>query len=204
MYTIRDLCKTSKLSRSTILYYDSLGLLKPDERTESNYRLYSEGSLNSLRKICLYRDAGVSLEDIKVLLNTPECDSRSISILEKTLLQLNELDKTGDFNREVFSKMALSGFTGVKIPEEYGGQGGDSLAYVLMIEEFARVSAVLSVYANTSNSLGAGSLLICGNEEQKQKYLPALASGEKILVFGLTEPDAGSDAGGIRTTAKKD
>ena len=60
------------------------------------------------------------------------------------------------------------------------------------------------MYANTSNSLGAGPLLICGNEEQKQKYLPAIANGEKIIVFGLTEPDAGSDAGGIRTTATED
>jgi len=91
MYTIRDLCKSSKLSRSTILYYDSLGLLTPDERSESNYRLYSEESLKTLERICLYRDAGVHLEDIKVLLNTQVNNDRSISILEKTLMQLNEL-----------------------------------------------------------------------------------------------------------------
>ena len=129
---------------------------------------------------------------------------REFAEKEFTAELLDELDKSGNFNREIFEKMAESGFTGVKIPEEYGGQGGDSLAYVLMIEEFARLSAVLSVYANTSNSLGAGPLLICGSEEQKRKYLPALANGEKILVFGLTEPDAGSDSGGIRTTAVND
>jgi alkylation response protein AidB-like acyl-CoA dehydrogenase len=129
---------------------------------------------------------------------------REFAEKEFTAELLNELDETGEFNREILNKMAESGFTGVKIPEDYSGQGGDSLAYCLMIEEFARVSPVLSVYANTSNSLGAGPLLICGNENQKQEYLPPIARGEKILVFGLTEPDAGSDAGGIRTTATED
>ena len=73
-----------------------------------------------------------------------------------------------------------------------------------MVEEFARVDAVLSIYANTSNSLGGGPLMLAGNEAQKQKYLPAVASGEKILVFALTEPGAGSDAGGTTTTAVQD
>ena len=83
--------------------------------------------------------------------------------------------------------MARYGFTGVKIPVEYGGQGGDSLAYVLMIEEFARVCPVLAIYANTPNSLGGGPLVMCGNEEQKKKYLPDIASGKKHIVFALTE-----------------
>ena len=73
-----------------------------------------------------------------------------------------------------------------------------------MIEEFARVSPVLSLYANTSNSLGSGPLLFCGTEEQKQKYLTPVAKGEKIMVFCLTEPGAGSDAGGTLTTAVED
>ena len=77
-------------------------------------------------------------------------------------------------------------------------------SYALMVEEFARVDAVLSIYANTSNSLGGGPLMLAGNEAQKQKYLPAVASGEKILVFALTEPGAGSDAGGTTTTAVQD
>jgi alkylation response protein AidB-like acyl-CoA dehydrogenase len=71
-----------------------------------------------------------------------------------------------------------------------------------MVEELARVSPVLSLYANTPNSLGAGPILYCGSEEQKQKYLPPLARGEKLLVFALTEPDAGSDAGGTRTHSR--
>jgi alkylation response protein AidB-like acyl-CoA dehydrogenase len=73
-----------------------------------------------------------------------------------------------------------------------------------MIEEFSRISLVLSIYANTSNSLGAGPLLFCGSDEQKKKYLPSIANGEKIMAFGLTEPGAGSDAGGTLTTAVPD
>ena len=113
---------------------------------------------------------------------------------------LDKLEETGEFDRDIHDKMGKQGFLGVKIPEKYGGQGGDSLAYVLMIEEFARRSLVLSIYANIKFT-GAGPIL-CGTEEQA-KYLP-IASGEKIIVFGLTEPGAGSDAGGTLTTAVDD
>ena len=129
---------------------------------------------------------------------------RQFAETEFTTELLDELENTGEFNWDIHNKMAQYGFMGVKIPVEYGGQGGDSLAYALMIEEFARVSPVLSIYANTSNSLGAGPLLYCGNEEQKQKYVTPVAKGEKILVFGLTEPGAGSDAGSTQTTAVQD
>ncbi|MDD6189886.1 MAG: acyl-CoA dehydrogenase family protein [Clostridiales bacterium] len=115
-----------------------------------------------------------------------------------------KLDTTGEFDWDIFKKMAKYGFTGIKIPKEYGGSGSDYLTYCLMIEELARVDCVLSVYANTSNSLGGGPLVIAGSEEQKKKYLPAIASGEKIMVFALTEPGAGSDAGGTTTTAVQD
>ena len=113
----------------------------------------------------------------------------------------DELDNTGEFNWEMHKKMSKYGFMGVKIPKEYGGAGCDYLTYALLIEEFARQCSVLSLYANTSNSLGGGPLMLAGNEEQKKKYLPQLASGEKIIAFGLTEPGAGSDAGGTCTTA---
>ena len=116
----------------------------------------------------------------------------------------DELDETGEFNWDMHKKMANYGFMGVKIPKEYGGAGADSLTYALMVEELARVDAVLSIYANTSNSLGGGPLLLGGSEAQKQKYLPPVARGEKIMVFGLTEPGAGSDAGGTTTTAIPD
>jgi len=129
---------------------------------------------------------------------------RQFAETEFTPELLDHLEETGEFNWDMHNLMAKYGFMGVKIPTQYGGQGGDSLAYVLMIEEFARVSPVLSIYANTSNSLGAGPLLFCGTEEQKQKYVTPVAKGEKVLVFGLTEPGAGSDAGGTQTTAVED
>ena len=103
-----------------------------------------------------------------------------------------ELDTTGAFNWDIHNKMAKYGFMGVKIPVEYGGAGGDYLSYVIMNEELSRQDLVLSIYANTSNSLGGGPLLLAGSEEQKKEYLPPVARGEKILVFGLTEPGAGS------------
>ena len=116
----------------------------------------------------------------------------------------DELDNTGEFNWDMHRKMAKYGFMGCRIPVKYGGSGGDYLSYALMVEELARVDAVLSIYANTSNSLGGGPLMLAGSEEQKMKYLPPIASGEKILVFALTEPGAGSDAGGTATTAIED
>ena len=116
----------------------------------------------------------------------------------------DKLDQTGEFDWDIHNKMAKYGFMGVKIPKEYGGAGCDNLSYALLVEEFARVNAVLSIYANTSNSLGGGPLMIAGSEEQKQKYLPPVARGEKIMAFALTEPGAGSDAGGTTTTAIPD
>ena len=116
----------------------------------------------------------------------------------------DKLDQTGDFDWDIHNKMAKYGFMGVKIPKEYGGAGCDNLSYALLVEEFARVNAVLSIYANTSNSLGGGPLMIAGSEAQKQKYLPPVARGEKIMGFALTEPGAGSDAGGTTTTAIPD
>lgn len=113
----------------------------------------------------------------------------------------DKLEQTGEFDWEIHKKMSKYGFMGVKIPKEYGGQGADYLTYVLMIEEFARMDAVLSIYANTSNSLGGGPLMLAGSEIQKKKYLPAIASGQKIMAFALTEPGAGSDAGGMAATA---
>lgn len=114
---------------------------------------------------------------------------------------LDRLDETGEFDRDIYEKMAAAGIMGAKIPVKYGGQGGDSLTHVLLLEEFARVSPVLAVYANTSNSLGSGPLLACASEEQLMKYLPDVASGKSLLAFCLTEPDAGSDAGGVTTSA---
>jgi alkylation response protein AidB-like acyl-CoA dehydrogenase len=129
---------------------------------------------------------------------------RQFAETEFTTELIDELEETEEFNWDIHRKMAKFGLLGVKIPIEYGGQGGDNLAYALMVEEFARISEVLSIYANTSNSLGSGPLLFCGTKAQKEKYLPPVARGEKIMAFGLTEPGAGSDAGGTLTTAVPD
>ena len=90
MYTVRELCKLSKLSRGTLLYYDSLGILKPIVRSAANYRLYSEASVECLKKICMYRDAGVPLADIAALLSTPGEEDTTAVILERTLRMLND------------------------------------------------------------------------------------------------------------------
>lgn len=128
---------------------------------------------------------------------------REFAEKEFTQELIDRLDETGEFDQEIYDKMCAAGMMGLKIPKKYGGAGGDSLAHVLMLEEFARVSPVLSIYANTSNSLGSGPLLACANEEQLQRFLPKVATGEWLLAFALTEPDAGSDAGGVMTTAVK-
>jgi alkylation response protein AidB-like acyl-CoA dehydrogenase len=129
---------------------------------------------------------------------------RQFAETEFTSELIDELEETEEFNWDIHRKMAKFGLLGVKIPVEYGGQGGDNLTYALMVEEFARISLVLSIYANTSNSLGSGPLLFCGTKTQREKYLTPIARGEKIMAFGLTEPGAGSDAGGALTTAVSD
>jgi alkylation response protein AidB-like acyl-CoA dehydrogenase len=129
---------------------------------------------------------------------------RDFSETEFTTDILDELEETGAYNWDIHRKMSEAGFMGTKIPVKYGGQGGDYISYVIMVEEMARVSPVLALYANTPNSLGAGPLMLVGNEEQLEKYLAPSVRGEKIISFGLTEPGAGSDAGGTATTAVED
>lgn len=117
---------------------------------------------------------------------------------------LDQVEETGVFPQDIIDKMGEAGFFGVKIPKKYGGAGADTRSYVVMIEEIARVSAVASLYANSPNSLGGGPILLSGTEEQIHKYLTPLVKGETVWAFGLTEPGAGSDAGGMNTTAVKD
>jgi len=115
-----------------------------------------------------------------------------------------EIDETGEFPRHVLDKMAKAGFFGVKIPREYGGQGGDCVSYAIMVEEICRASGVAGIYASSPNSLGGAPFMLVGTEEQKRKYLPPTASGEIFMCFGLTEPDAGSDVSNLQTTAVED
>ncbi len=115
-----------------------------------------------------------------------------------------EIDRTGQFPQSLIDTMAEMGLLGMKIPEEYGGAGMDTRAYALTMEEIARKCAVASVYVSSTNSLSIAPLLLAGSEEQKRRYLPGVVTGERFIAFALTEPGAGSDAGGIKTTAVKE
>lgn len=130
--------------------------------------------------------------------------ARGFAEKELTTEILDKVEETGVFPQEILDKMARAGFFGIKVPKELGGQGGDARSYVLVMEEIARVSAVASLYVSSPNSLSGGPLLLAGNDEQKEKYLRPVVTGEKMLAFALTEPGAGSDAGGMTTTAVED
>ncbi|SEA17997.1 butyryl-CoA dehydrogenase [Lachnospiraceae bacterium NK3A20] len=112
-----------------------------------------------------------------------------------------EVDEEERFPRETVDKMAKNGFMGIPIPKEYGGQGCDVLTYVMAVEELAKVCGTTSVVLSAHSSLCMDPILTFGTEEQKQKYLPELASGRKLGAFGLTEPGAGTDAQGVQTKA---
>lgn len=110
-------------------------------------------------------------------------------------------DENHEFPLENIKKMGQNGLMGIPIPEEYGGAGADFLSYILAIEEISRADASHGVILAVHTSVGTFPILYFGTEEQKRKYIPKLASGEMIGAFALTEPNAGSDATGIATTA---
>ncbi|MDX6543039.1 MAG: short-chain 2-methylacyl-CoA dehydrogenase, partial [Gaiellaceae bacterium] len=113
-----------------------------------------------------------------------------------------ELDRESRFPYELVAEMAELGLMGIPIPEEYGGAGSDTLAYAIAIEELTRIDSSVAITVAAHTSLGTMPILLFGNEEQKREWLPQLASGEKLAAFGLTEADAGSDAGATRTRAE--
>ena len=115
-----------------------------------------------------------------------------------------ELDETETFSAELTKKMGEIGLFGMCVSEDYEGQGMDYLSYIIAVEEIARVDGSQAATIAAGNSLGIGPIYYYGTEEQKQKYLPRLCSGEALWGFGLTEPTAGSDAGGSKTTAVED
>ena len=115
-----------------------------------------------------------------------------------------ERDEEERFDRSLFDQMAGLGLTGIPWPEEYGGIGSDYLAYVIAVEELSRVCASTGVTLSAHTSLAGWPIFKFGTEEQKQKFLRPMAEGKKIGAYGLTEPGSGSDAGGMRTTAKRD
>lgn len=112
-----------------------------------------------------------------------------------------EIDEEERFPIETVNKMAEIGLFGITIPKEYGGAGGDQIMYTIAVEELSKVCATTGVILSAHTSLGMGPILEFGTEEQKKKYLPKLASGEWLGAFGLTEPNAGTDAAGQQTTA---
>lgn len=115
-----------------------------------------------------------------------------------------EIDEEERFPKETVEKMAKYGFLGIPVPKEYGGQGCDILTYALCVEELAKVCGTTAVIVSSHTSLCMDPILTYGTDEQKQKYLPDLASGRKLGAFGLTEPGAGTDAQGQQTKAVLD
>lgn len=109
----------------------------------------------------------------------------------------------GEFPHEILKKMGELGLMGITVPEEYGGAGMDFTSYILAINELSKVSAVVGVILSVHTSVGTNPILYFGTEEQKKKYVPKLASGEYLGAFCLTEPEAGSDAGALKTKAVK-
>jgi alkylation response protein AidB-like acyl-CoA dehydrogenase len=113
-----------------------------------------------------------------------------------------ELDKEKRFPYEIVAKLGELGLMGVPYPEEYGGGGADTLSYALVIEELARVDSSVAITVAANTSLATWPIYAFGSEKQKEEWMPLLTSGKKLGAFGLTEPEAGSDAGNTRTTAK--
>jgi len=115
-----------------------------------------------------------------------------------------ELDRTKSFPYEIVEKLGELGLMGIPFPQEYGGGGADNLSYAIAIEELARVDSSVAITVAAHTSLGTWPVYQFGSEQLKQEWLPRLCSGEKLGAFGLTEPEAGSDAGNTRTRATLD
>jgi len=137
-------------------------------------------------------------------------DQREIQALAREFAQAEiepkaaEWDRAHGFPRELFGKLAELGFMGVCIPEDLGGAGADFLSYILVLEELSRADAGVGVTVAVHTSAVTLPILGFGSEEQRSRFVPPLAGGEAIGAFALTEPEAGSDAGSLRTAAVAD
>ncbi|MBP1969834.1 acyl-CoA dehydrogenase [Virgibacillus natechei] len=118
--------------------------------------------------------------------------------------EVERMEQEDRFPEEIIQKMGELGLMGIPIPEKYGGSGMDYTSYILAINELAKVSATLGVILSVHTSVGTNPILKFGTEDQKDHYLPKLASGEYLGAFAVTEPGAGSDVASMKTTAKKD
>ncbi len=114
-----------------------------------------------------------------------------------------EMDRTASFPYDIVEQMANLGLLGIPFPEEYGGAGADTVSYALAVEEISRADASTGITMAAHTSLGASPFYLFGAEDQKQEFLTPLAQGKRLWGFGLTEPEAGSDAGGARTRAER-
>src|SRR5436190_9792272 len=112
-----------------------------------------------------------------------------------------ELDRTKAFPYDLVAKMGELGWMGIPFPEEYGGAGGTSLQYAIAVEELTRIDSSVAITMCAHTSLGTQPVYLFGSQEQKERLLPDLCAGRKLGAFGLTEPEAGSDAGNVRTRA---
>src|SRR5215207_6432992 len=113
-----------------------------------------------------------------------------------------ELDRESRFPYELVTELAELGLMGMTISEEYGGAGADTVSYAIAVEELTRIDSSVAITVAAHHSLGTLPIYYYGSEEQKHEWLPDLASGRKLAAFGLTEPEAGSDAGATRTRAE--
>jgi alkylation response protein AidB-like acyl-CoA dehydrogenase len=121
---------------------------------------------------------------------------------KNTLLpKAQEFDEKEEIPKEIYKELGELGYMGMLLPEEYGGSNLDFVSYICAMEEFARACAALMISISVHNSLVCDAILNFGTPEQKKKYLPALAKGDKLGAYSLTEPGAGTDAGGLKTTA---
>src|SRR6195256_3584926 len=115
-----------------------------------------------------------------------------------------ELARTKAFPYDIVRRLGELNLMGIPFPEEYGGGGGDTLAYAIAVEELTRIDSSVAITLCAHTSLGTQPIYLFGTEEQKREWLPELTSGRKLGAFGLTEPEAGSDAGNVRTRARLD
>src|SRR3989304_2096956 len=114
-----------------------------------------------------------------------------------------QFDESGEFPHATIKKMGAMGFMGIEVPEQYGGAGMDTLSYVLALEEIAKADAAHSVVMSVNNSLYCHGIQTFGTEEQKQKFIPPVASGKAIGAYSLTEPMSGSDASAMKSRAPR-